>query len=108
MIQPPWPFVEQDFLRLLEAIEENPNGFLRVSDKGFVAGCIEENPASRGWFIAKEIFWFGDADLIRTFRKWALKRGANEIHYSCPPSNKVGGFYAGFSRPVDVVFSEVV
>lgn len=105
-IAPPWPLDMDAFLDVLERVSQV--GFVRVTGKGFVAGIIEAHPLSPGWTIAKEVFWFGDADLIRQFRAWAKAHGADEIHYSCTPDNeRVRGFYGGFSQLVDVIYSEV-
>lgn len=105
----PWP-LDLDALRdVLERVGGSPQGFLRISDTGFCAGVIERHPLSPEWVVAKEVFWWRDADLIRQFRAWAKRKGANEIHYSCPPDKaRVRRFYSGFSRAVDVTYSEVL
>ena len=108
-LAPPWP-LDLDALRgVLEQVEASPDGFVRVTDRGFLVGVMQAHPFAPNWRVAKEVLWWRDADLIRQFRTWAHDQGANEIHYSCPPEKqRVRKFYAGFSDLVDVTYSEVV
>lgn len=101
---PPWPLVEADVRATLAAIEKH--GFFRVTGSGFIAGVLQPNPLSKGWLVASEFLWWGDANLIRRFRKWAIDNGANEIRYSCPPDERVKGFYSKFSTATEAVYSE--
>jgi hypothetical protein len=103
---PPWPFVESDMRETLQFISEN--GFLKVTGKGFIAATLHSLPISKNWVIASEFLWWGDAHLVRQYRKWAIERGANEIRYSCPPGSRAEGFYRKISAPCEAVYSELI
>ena len=92
--------------RTLKAVSER--GFLKVSERGFIAAVIERNPISPTWVIAKEFLWWGDADLIRSYRKWALYEGANEIQYSCPPEARAERLFANVAKRSEVIYSEYI
>ncbi|WP_171644634.1 hypothetical protein [Ruegeria sp. HKCCD6109] len=102
----PWPFDPEAFLDVVEAIRIN--GFFRLTDKGFIAGAVNRNPLNPEWRVGTQIMWYGDADLIRQFRKWAKAQGVNEIHCSCKPETRVERFYSSFAQPCDAVYSEVI
>ena len=63
----------------------SPDGFVAVSDGGFIAGCLQAtviNPHP----IAAEVGWFSSdrsgLALLQAFEKWAAERGALLVQLS--------------------------
>lgn len=83
-------------------------GFLRVSDTGFCAGVVQPHPLCKSWLVATEFLWWGDAHLLRAWRKWAREQSPNEIIYSCPVDVPAAGFFAKIAKPSETIYSEVL
>jgi len=107
-VQPEWPWSDEYFDQTVMALP-----YLMMTDKGFMAGTIAPMPLNHAWIVAHEVLWWAEdgsgADLMRDFRDWAHKSGANEIKWSCRADNeRVKRFYSRFAKPTEAVFSEVL
>lgn len=103
--KPAWPYSEKGMRAFFKALIEAPQGLVLISS-GFLAAVKNPNPLNPEWIIASEILWWGDADLIRQFRKWA--QDANECRYSCPPDARANKLFRRISDPVEIMYSEVL
>ena len=110
-VSPAYGIDEADARAVMGEIEAH--GFLKVTDGGFIAGTVVENPLKRSERIGKEFLWWSrdgsGAALQRDFRRWCIEQGATLIDWSCPPENdRVRRFYSRFSTPSEVVYTEVL
>lgn len=103
----PWPFDPEATHRVLGALP-----FLSVSDGGFLAGTIVDNPVSPGWMVASEfLMWATDktgVEHARRFQRWAKDAGAKEIRWSCPPGSRVETLYRRCGNLDEIVYSEAL
>lgn len=111
LAQPEWPWSDAGFDTTIGQCIDN--GFVAMTDGGFIAGIIAPMPLSPEWIIAHELLWFANdgkgAKLAQAFRDWALNHRVDEIRWSCRSSNlRVKRFYEKFSTPCEAVYSEVI
>lgn len=63
----------------------SPDGFVGVTDGGFIAGCLTQTIINPGK-ICQELGWFSrdksGIALLRVFEQWATQRGAMLIQLS--------------------------
>ena len=102
----PWPYDGGAVKRFIAAMIGADNAVVIVSDAGFLVGVKQPHPVSPRWIVASEVMWWGDAGLIRRFRKWASD--ADEVRYSCPPAAKAQKMFARRGNVSETVFSEVL
>ena len=110
-VNPPWPWNGDDMLALVQSMIDRDDCFVAATGKGFILAVIQPNPMSTKYTIAKEFLWWSEdnsgARLLRLFRGWAKRRGADEIQYSCPAGNeRVQRLYSRFAQPTETVYSE--
>lgn len=110
-VNPAWPWSGKDMLDLVQNMMERDDCFVAATGKGFILAVIQPNPMSTEYTIAKEFLWWSEdnsgARLLRLFREWAKRRGADEIQYSCPAGNeRVQRLYGRFAQPTETVYSE--
>lgn len=104
-----WTFSDDGFVGTIGQLIAT--GYVAISDDGFIAGVVVKNPLATDWVIAKEFLWWAKGSgpaLLRSFRKWAIAVGADEIQYSCPPESRAATLYSRFGRPSEAVYSEYV
>lgn len=110
-VNPPWPWNADDMAEMVATMIDRDDCFVTTTDGGFLLALIQPNPMSRDWLIAKEFLWWAEDNsgprLLRQFRAWAKRRGADEIQYSCPAGNKrVQRLYGRIGQPTETVYSE--
>lgn len=75
--------------RTVARLISDPNGFVAVTDGGFIAGAIEPTIISPA-LVAKEMGWFSrdrsGLALLRAFEAWARDRGAAMVQLSTGPA----------------------
>lgn len=108
---PPWPFSPGGFAKTLNELIACQ--YVAISEGGFIAGVMTENPLSSEWLVAREFLWWATdgsgAQLRAGFRGWAKEQGAREIIWSCPPDNKrVVRFFKKTAAATEVLYSEYV
>jgi hypothetical protein len=107
-INPPWPFSDDGFTRTMQAIKAS--GYLAQTDGGFIAGVMADNPMSDNWPIAKEFLWWAEDGsglrLRRGFKEWAIRNGAREIQWSCPPNARARAIFARSAQETETIYSE--
>lgn len=101
----PWPYDGAAVKRFVGGLIGADNALVIISDTGFAVGVKQAHPLSPGWVVASELMWWGDADLIRRFRKWAS--GADEVRYSCPLGSRALEMFSRLGDVAEVVFTEV-
>jgi GNAT superfamily N-acetyltransferase len=112
-INPAWPWDADDMLATVQAMQERDDCFVASTAGGFILGTLQANPMSRGYLIAKEFLWWSEdgtgAALMRQFKQWAKRRGADEIQLSCPAENhRVQRVYSRTAQPSEIIYSEFV
>lgn len=110
-VNPAWPWNAEDMADLVQNMTERDDCFVAATNGGFILAVLQPNPMSRDYLIAKEFLWWSEDNsgprLLRLFRKWAKRRGADEIQYSCPAGNeRVQRLYGRIAQPTETVFSE--
>lgn len=87
------PYRETEFdldhvIEMIGRMEDNPNAFVFVTDKGLIGGVLVQNWFSPTEVAATELFWYSEEKghgrkLRELFEAWARQSGAQVIHFTC-------------------------
>lgn len=110
-VNPPWPWNADDMADLVQNMTDRDDCFVAATNGGFILAVLQPNPMCRDYIIAKEFLWWSEDNsgprLMRLFRKWAKRRGADEIQYSCPADHdRVKRAYSRTAKPTEIIYSE--
>lgn len=104
-----WAFSDAGFADTMRGLLGQ---YVGMTDDGFLAGVLAQNPIAEDWTVAKEFLWWAKGSgvaLRNDFREWAISSGAKEIQWSCPHENaKARAFFARSATPSEIIYSEYV
>lgn len=107
-VEPPWPWCEEAFSTLVSS--HIANGFVSVTEGGFLVGMMSPWPLNASWIVAHELLWWAKdgtgAAHFQMFRKWAAL--ADEIKWSCRSDDeRMKAFYERLGPQIETYYSEV-
>ena len=94
-------FDEDMATRMLDYLDRH--GILIESDSGIIGGMITPLFPT-GELIAQEMFWWGDAKLLKQFEKRARQMGATAIHMMSLTQRVAEHYRARGYKPLETVW----